>query len=373
MVMAAGVRFELANPANEAGLRRLFRDTPLSGDIRISLEREPNAFHAAAVSGDQYQLIMGYGEQAQTLLGAGGRFELDAYVNGKPQRLGYLGELRIAGGLRQRRRLLIEAYRALRHYHVGSATPFYLTTIIAANTSTRRLLEAGLNDMPTYRPLETLVTLVIPAKAGARSGRSSRRVETAGEGTMTDIEELLAQHGRNYQFHPVWNERALRSQERCRDLGPQDFVLCRDGERLRGCLALWDQRLFKQTVIRSYAKRIDRIRPFLNLLSPMTGRPRLPGPGTRLESAMLSHVAVEADDGDTLDALIRQACRQALERRLDYVMISFAERHPLSAVVQKRFPCYCYVSMIYVVYWEDGKAAADRLDGRMPHPEVAIL
>jgi hypothetical protein len=29
--------------------------------------------------------------------------------------------------------------------------------------------------------------------------------------------------------------------------------------------------------------------------------------------------------------------------------------------------------MIYVVYWEDGAAAVNQLDGRIPHPEVAIL
>ena len=175
--MSANLQFELATPASEPQLRKLLRDNPLSGDIRVALEREPNAFHAAAISGDQYQLILAYVDDRQKLVGAGARFELDAYVNGNSQRIGYLGELRIDGGLKRRRTLLLEGYRVLRGYHESGTVPFYITTIIADNVSTRRLLEAGLSDMPTYQPLETMVTLTIPVKPAARGQRSSRRID----------------------------------------------------------------------------------------------------------------------------------------------------------------------------------------------------
>ena len=79
------------------------------------------------------------------------------------------------------------------------------------------------------------------------------------------------------------------------------------------------------------------------------------------------------DDDDTLIALVADACRKAVNRGLDYVMIAFAERNPLAALLKKRFPCHSYVSMMYVVYWEDGAGAASELDDRMPHPEMAIL
>ena len=110
-----------------------------------------------------------------------------------------------------------------------------------------------------------------------------------------------------------------------------------------------------------------------NLVAPALGRPRLPSPGHSLQSAFLSHVAVAADDDEAIVALISEACRDALARGIDYVMLAFAERNPLAAAVRARFPCHSYVSMIYVVYWDDGKEAAAQLDDRIPHPEVAIL
>ncbi len=371
--MPADLNFEVATAATEPQLRKLLRDNPVAGDIRVALEREPNAFQAASISGDEFQLMLAFANERQQLVASGARFEIDAFVNGISQRIGYFAELRADGGLKQRRTLLLESYRTMRGYHESGNVSFYLTTIIADNFAARRLLEAGLCDMPTYQPLETMVTFTIPTKSAARRGRLARQVDAGTEEQLDEIVELLAHSGPDYQFQPVWSESTLRSKSRCRDLSPQDFYLCSEGDRLKGCLALWDQRAFKQTVIRGYARRLRTVRPVFNVVAPLLRRPRLPAPGACLESAFLSHAAVAPDDPDTLVALIRQACCHAFERGLDYVMIAFAERNPLSAVIRKHFLCHSYVSMIYVVYWDDGAAEASELDGRLPHPEMAIL
>ena len=290
------------------------------------------------------------------------------------QRIGYFGELRAQGGLKARRKLLLGSYRTMRRFHEAGNVSFYLTTIIEDNHQARRLLEAGLGDMPVYQPLETMVTFTIPTRLGARRRRqSSCHVARANAQQMSRIATKLAEHGTHYQFHPVWSDDILRSATRCRGLSPDSFLLCEDGDALRSCLALWDQRAFKQTVIRGYSPRLGRVRPLLNIVAPLLGRPRLPGPGAKLESAFLSHVAVHDDDEESLLALVAAGCEQAISKSLDYVMISFAARNPLANIIRKRFTCHEYVSVIYVVYWEDGTEAVTMLDDRIPHPEVAIL
>ena len=372
--MPAELTFEAATKDTEAQLRRLLRENPVGGNIQVSLEREPNAFHAAGISGDEYQMMLAFGGDPRHVIGSGGRFELVTYVNGREQRVGYFGELRAEGGLRTRRKLLLGSYETMRRFHEAGNVPFYMTTIIEDNHAARRLLEAGLGDMPTYRPLEKMVTFTIPARAGARRRRGLRRIVSGHERSLPSMAERLQEHGSRYQFYPQWNAATLRSAIRCRGLSPADFLLCNDrNAEILGSLALWDQRAFKQTVIRGYSRQLARARPFVNLVAPVLGRPRLPAPGARLESAFLSHVAVAEDDGETLEALIACSCRHAIERGIDYVMISFAQRHPLTEVVRKRFPCHSYVSVLYVVYWEDGAGAAESLDNRIPHPEVAIL
>jgi hypothetical protein len=54
-------------------------------------------------------------------------------------------------------------------------------------------------------------------------------------------------------------------------------------------------------------------------------------------------------------------------------MFGLDQANPLCDVLRARFPTHSYVSMVYVVYWEDGADAAAQIDGRTLHPEVAIL
>jgi hypothetical protein len=339
----------------------------------VSLEREPNAFYAAGISGDQYQMMLAFGGEPREVIASGGRFELETYINGAAQRIGYFGELRAQGGLKARRKLLLGSYRMMRQFHEAGDVSFYLTTIIEDNHPARRLLEAGLGDMPAYRPLETMVTFTIPTRLGARRRRPSLRIARGNERPLASIATKLAENGARYQFHPVWSQEILRSAKRCRGLAPENFLLCPDGDEVRSCLALWDQRTFKQTVIRGYSPTLGRVRPLLNIVAPLIGRPRLPSPGAKLESAFLSHVAINEDDEESLIGLVAAGCEQAMRKDIDYVMISFASRNPLANVMRKRFTSHEYVSVIYVVYWEDGAGAVSMLDDRIPHPEVAIL
>lgn len=371
--MMGNIAFELADSETESQFRQLLRDNPLAGNIQVLLTREPDAFHAASISGDVFELMLAYRQTPRTLIGGCGRFEFDAFVNGSPRRMGYLGELRMQGGLRQRRNALIEGYRALRRLHEAGNVPYYLTTIIADNVSTRRLLEAGLGDMPTYQPLETMVTLTMSTRQASRLRLAPADVAIAPAGGFEELAARLRATGSDYQFYPVWSADTLRSGTRCRGITLNDFVVATDANGIRGLLCVWDQRTFKQTLVAGYSRRLRRLRPFLNLAAPALRQPRLPPPGGQLQSAFLSHLSVAPGDVATLLALVREAARRARSKGIDYLMLGLAERHPLRRALQKRLSCHSYASMTYVVYWEEGRAAAAQLDDRLPHPEVALL
>lgn len=372
--MSANVEFELANSRTEAQFRQMLRENALAGRINVLLTREPNAFHAAEISGDVHELMLAYQRDTGQLLGGGARFEFDAYINGNFGRIGYLGELRVQGGLKQRRRLLLNAYRAMRSQHEKGSVSCYITTIVSDNTSTRRLLEAGLSDMPTYQPLETLVTLTIPVRQAARRASAGvHQVEQCSVEQMDELASRLHNSGRHFQFHPAWTAEILRSGKRCRGIRPADFLVVRDDAGIRGACCLWDQRAFKQTVVAGYSKRLTRVRPLFNVVAPLLRQPRLPSPGQNIQSAFLSHLSVDQGDEATLLALVRHAARHAATRGIDYLMLGFADRNPFSHLLQHHYSCHRYESMIYLVYWEDGREFASTIDGRIPHPEVAIL
>jgi len=369
--MAVELRPVLANPDNEHLFRKMLRDNPVGGNIAISMEREPNALFAAGITGDRYDLLMGVRDDNGEAVVTGGRYELDLFINGEPRRTGYLGELRSTGGFGFRRKYLLLCYREMRHCHERGDVPYYLTTIIADNLPARRLLEANLRGMPVYEPRGSIVTLTIPVRAGGRA-RSSITVERATDEDVADIASSLLDRGEHFQFMPAWTEDVLRSTSRSRGLAAADFMLVRDGT-LRASVALWDQRSFKQSIVRDYSGQLARWRPAYNLAAPLLRRPRLPAPGSRLESAYLSHLNASPDDPDAVVALVAAACREAAGRGLDYVMLGLDEANPLCAVLRARFPTHTYASVVYLVYWEDGAQVAAEVDARMLHPEVAIL
>ncbi|MFL6201221.1 MAG: GNAT family N-acetyltransferase [Thermoanaerobaculia bacterium] len=359
---------DLARPEDDPEIRRLLRDNPIDGAIRVSLEREPNAFLAAAVEGEPHHTVVAR-EPSGRIVGMGRRAVWNAFVNGEPRRLGYLSQLRVDRNFRGRRRLLAAGYAALRELRGPDETPFDLTSIIADNETARRLLGGGVPGLPTYRELSAFVTLVLPAVRPSRK-RGRVEIEPGRPGQMDEIAECLARNRRRYQVAPFFTAAELASPERSRGLAPHDFRLAlRDG-RVVGCLALWDQQGFKQVVVRGYAPRLARWRPWINRLPRALGIPRLPDPGEALPHATISHVAVDGDDPLLFQALVESAHAEACRRGHAYAVIGLAAGHPWLPWLERRFRPRRYESVLYTVDWGDGAGA---LDGRRPHVEAALL
>ncbi len=366
---------DLARPEDDPEIRRLLRDNPMDGAIRVSLEREPNAFLAAAVEGERHATVVARDPGTGRIVGMGTRAVWNAFVNGEPCRLGYLSQLRIdrnpqgRRGRLGRRRLIAAGYAALRDLRRPDEVPFDLTSIIADNETARRLLGRGLPGLPTYRELSGFATLVLPA-VRPRRARAPVTIDPGDSERISDIAACLARNRPRFQAAPVFTAEDLRSPERSRGLAPGDFRLAVRNGRVVGCLALWDQGAFKQTVVRGYAPRLARWRPWINLLPRSLGIPRLPDPGERLPHATISHVAVDDDDPDVFQALVESAHAEACRRRYAYVVIGFAAGHPWLPWLERRFRPRRYESVLYTVHWGEETAV---LDGRLPHVEVALL
>ena len=198
---------------------------------------------------------------------------------------------------------------------------------------------------------------------------SSCAVERGAGTGLDDIVECLRRNGRRYQFAPCWTAEHLRSEERTRNLGPENFYVARRGGAIVGCLTYWDQRAFKQTVVRGYSGWLGVARPLFNLFRS----PRLPAPGESLQGAFISHVAADGDDPGVVLDLLAAAYRDALDGPVEHLILGFAERNPLLDAVGRAYAHRAYRSIVYAVHWSDGADAVARLDGRTLHLEAAIL
>lgn len=361
-----------AMPADEPRLRQLLREAPMEGDVRLCMEREPDFFLGLSIEGDVQQVLVVRDRPTGGVVCMGTRSARDGFVNGAPARLGYLGQLRTDPAHRGGKAILVGGFDHLKRLHEQDGqVRLYTTAIFEGNAPARRILERGLRGLPTYRQYCRFVTLVCPP--GRRRGTPPRGV-TLRRGDASLVAGLAACLERNaarYQFAPRWTQGDLVHPERARGLAPGDFhVALREGEVI-GCLAVWDQRAYKQTRVAGYSRRMARARPLANLLAPLLGTPRLPRAGDALRDAFVSHLAVDDDDPAVARALLAQALRDA-RGRFDLLSLSLDTNGPLFATASD-LPHRPYPSILYAVHWADGVAAATALDTRPAWVEAALL
>jgi hypothetical protein len=371
------MEFALATQADNAELRRILRENALEGDIRLTFEREPDFFLASSIEGDVHETLVAREKPGERrIIALGSRSVREAWINGERCPLGYLSQLRVDAPFRAHPGLLSRGYRFLRELHQARAdAPYYLTTIIEDNHRARDVLESGRMGLPTYQARDALCTLVIPTRA-PQARTDGTNVRPAGPRDLEGILRCLERYGRRHQFHPVWTREGLTDSARCRGLGLKDFsVVTSPSGEVSGCVALWDQRAFKQSVVRGYSGRLAWARSAINWLGPLLrlGLPPLPRPGEGLAHATLSHLAVDDDQPEAAQALVDAGIRMAARSGLTAVTLGLAERNPLLSPIRRRFKGLEYRSILYQVYWEDGSHDALRADGRVPHVEIAVL
>jgi hypothetical protein len=366
---------ELAGRDDDERLRELLRRNPIAGQISVAFEREPSFAEAAAIEGDRHDAVVVRDPASNQIAAMGTRSVRNVFVNGRRARLGYLGQLRIDETYRRRRDVLARGYAAIRALRREDELPFDLTSIMADNLPARRLLAAGLPGLPRYRPWARLTTLIIPVAGRARRPRGRRhlRIEAGSPSRLEEITDCLQRNYRRYQFAPRWTADELRCPIRTPGLTPSDIYVGEQKGRIAGCLALWDQRRFKQAVVTHYAPNLRRWRPVINAVAPLIGSVRLPDEGQGLACAFASHVAADDDDPEVLHQLVARARRDARQRDLSCLLIGFASRNPLLDTVRRAFPHRAYETVLYFVEWHATDPAPTWLDGRLPHLEVAIL
>jgi hypothetical protein len=366
-LVQGNIAFSVATGADDGEIRRLLRDVATDGWIRISLEREPDAF-AAPLRGTRHDFIIAHARDSGEVVGICEQSQHRAFVGQKSATLPYLAGLRVARKHRHRISILKGGFRAVRHFlHDPSALPYALTAIAAENDVALRILGAGLPGMPAYQQLEYFSTL---AMRPSRHFKPDIRCEFATKQDLPAIAVHLQRCYQKLQFAPEWTAASLAL---CRDLDAEDFIVIRRGPGIAASVALWNQQRFKQTTVRGYSGPLGKIRPAVNLVTPLLGMPRLPRPGEHLGEVFLSHLAIDGDDPGLFEALIDTALAAAYRRKFAVALLGLASRHSLAAVALARYRPRQYRSLLHLVHWDHGHASTGVDRATMPHVEIAML
>lgn len=370
----AGIAYSTATRTDAAEIADLLRRADLGGWVRLSLARDPDPFAADFGLGTPHAFILARDTRTSRLAGVCEVSVRDVWLKGNPARLAYLGALRIDPDYRHRVAILVGGFERVGELLREAELPrLGFTAITDDNASARRLLTAGLPRLPAYLPAVRLVTLAL---ATASRHRLRAPISTADKGEWPKIAAFLRDALRARPLAPVWHSHMWDDAERHGGAAPA-FAVTRAAGSITGCIAMWDQRAAKQTVVRGYSGVIGAARPLANLALPLLRLPTLPPAGTALDQIFLSHFAVATDEPAARLALIEAGLALAHQRGARIALLGLAADDALLPAIRKRFGGLAYRSTIYIVHWPETAAAArDLVDdiARGPlHTEVAVL
>jgi hypothetical protein len=356
----------LATPADDPGLRALLRSVAMPGDVAVRFAREPDYFLGTTIMGDPCDVVVA--RRGGAVVGVACRAERPAFVNGREERLGYVGQIRIAAGSRGGRLLALGA-----RVMAERTPPGQLAFGVLARANPR----AAGALVGTHPPggvhvarlggLTTCALLLRPRRPFRAPGVTVRPATSDVLGTVV---AFLRSEGRRRQFFPAYALADFGPAHALRGLAPGDVQVAWRGDRVVGTMAAWDQSAYKQDVVDGYGPGLRRLRPLYDLAARVVAARPLTPPGEAIALDFAALTCVAGDDPLVARALVNACARHAHRRGKAYLMVGLADDDPLLAVVRRHLHV-TYRSDLYALSWSGEPAA--RLDGRVPYVEVATL
>ncbi len=278
---------------------------------------------------------------------------------------GYLGELRLAPGIRGGLAVLRAGYGFFARHEatrVEGPADFYFTSVAAGNARARAVLESGRRiGLPEYAARAELVTVAWPVRRAARGGA----VEEARE----DLYEFLDTEARRHALAMPWGA------ETWAVLGAEDFCVVRRAGRIVAAGGVWDQVAWRQTVVAGYAGALGWARGLVNAAAWLAGRPGLPAAGERLRQACVHPLAVAADANEAeVEELLGNLEACAARRGVEWLVASVAAEDGLRVVLARRAGAREYATRLYEVCLP-GLTTRGGLEvrGQRVRPEAGLL
>ncbi|MBV1855904.1 GNAT family N-acetyltransferase [Catellatospora tritici] len=311
------MRVRDARPEDNAALVALATLGAMAGDLSLCVDRRPDFFALNRIAGDAWRVGVVDGDDGPIACVAVAR--RPSFLDGRPDLLGYVGDLKVHPAYRRRgvARVLAQWARTTARELVGPNAPL-IATVLTGNNAVemlRQRVEPGIRRQATIRShsIDLLTRRRIPP--------TDLTVAAADHADEPDMVELWRRVAASRQFAPVCESFPLTRP------GLEYLVARRPGGELAGFVGLWDQHDIKQMRVTGYSPRLAAARVAFNVAAPLFGVPRLPRTGGELSYRTVVNPC--ASDPATLRTLVRHACNR-LHGRHSFLTIGLDVRDPLT-------------------------------------------
>lgn len=367
---------ELADPTCDRDLRKIYSENEMEGNIAVSFQREPSYFHASSVQAPFTQVCVARDKENNKIMAVVSRAVRTGFINGEPQNVGYLADLRLDPKYRGSF-TLPRGYQFVEKLHKDGMANIYFAVITEGNHRALNTLTANRPRVPQFKDLGRLLSPAINLLRPKPPLSGDFEIINGSKEILPDILNCLNRNMSRRQFAPnfkdehfldvPWNESKW-----LRDFDVHDFYVARRSGRVIGIVGKWDQSAYKQTVVTRYSGMLRYLRPLFNFAGSLLGFARYPDPGLPLKYFYASFIAIDNDDVFVLRSLLRRIYNDHVGSSYNYFLVGLHELDPLVSALSD-FRLTPFTARIFAVCFQDDVETFHQLDGRVPHVELALL
>jgi len=321
--------FEYASKTDGTSLLELLEEKVLDTMIPLVCTRVPNAYLSYSFEGEKTILALCKESKTGEIAGLGVCIIKTLYVNGQREKVGYFEEVRLKKAYQENQFLIPQMYQFLYNACKEEDISYYITNKTGEKTPEEELLGRKRSYMPDFIYLDDYELFICKVGINFKTfpGYTFRQAQ------KEDAQELLAFYKKTGQAHDIYpyiNKKVFKNQYPGLDI--QDFYVLYKDEELVGCGAIWDQRSYKQYVVKHY----DLWMGLLQIVSPifnLVGLPKMPAVDEALAINKLAFIAMQDNDEKVFEIFLTHL--QKVAPKCELLAIELSAKHPLFETAKK--------------------------------------
>ncbi len=324
-------------PADDAGARALCK-IPVSGNIVLALEREPNYYAGALLQYENPEIYVCHAPQTGDVCGLFSVGYRRVFMGGQIQNQRYFSDLRIDPAF-QKTRLL---YQIVQYLKARELTPSdgnaALTVVFTDNLVMQAIVKKRKGDMrvPCYHYVCNYFTQIIPLLSYRNPfyNYSKYIIRKATRADANLMQSFLLENAPQKQGYPYYDY-AQMNHSYYQNLDFDNYYLAFEMGKLVGFCAVWNQKDIKQTRIVSYSRLFSLVRPIVNMVSKIIGGFQLPPDGSVSNYFYIHNILMINNLSNIFEALLHHIHSEHQQKRYDYFMVGLCEGDDLLNIFAK--------------------------------------
>lgn len=322
--------------AYDAQIRALCK-LPVSGNISLALEREPEYSVGANIQCNQPEVYVCLDRDSNLVCGVFNIGFRDIYFHTEAKRARYLCDLRIHPDYRGSSLLyrIIQKVKRLNLVEDGipAQTIVFGDNLNMLNIISRSRHLSNGGHIPTYHFAGKYISTLLGLKQPKQS-ITDFKIRQATMEDLPDLQNFMDREGRKINYFPIYRLEDLHH-DFYRGIHISDYFLAFKAGQLVGICGVWNQKSFKQTRITAYSRSYQLIRPFYNLLAMLRRANTLPPAGSLVNYLYLHTILISDRDPTFFEAIVQVMVNHFRNSTFDYLLCGLAENDPLLAAFDR--------------------------------------